>query len=585
MTFGFRLFVMLTAIIVVPAGLDHARGQQIEREPAVEGTWLRRMLNVKDASEEVTLVVSGAGRLTLYFNGQKLAGDELLVTAPLAFDVSSLVRQRRNSIAMHWAPSANEPPKVGLLRKNGWQPVFGGWKTAPERPPIGWQTTDFNDRDWKSDDRGPQAAWTVEQSSLQRQIWQPAQKTKRVVGDHLKLQKGDHVVMLGGTFIERAQSFGFLESALKSASPDGTTFRNLGWSGDTVFADSRGIFDPVEEGYERMVEHVRAEEPDVVLVCYGQNEAMSFASSGTGIRRFEQQLTKLVGDLQTTGAEVVLISPHPFLDVKRPFPSPVRWNPDLEKIADTERVLAKRLGVLFVDLYTDFVEAMLDVPPSGLALDVSLVDHPDLQSDEFDRWTDNGMHWVKEGYRRVAVVFTERLLAASPSSPVVTIDLASRKAALSGGEDIDLTSRFNDGAMTIQLRPQSISLLPVQLNIVADDPAHSASVHVKTSTGHTMTAEVHPQVTGEGPALRCRFNPMLDELLEPVLRKNELYFHRWRPQNITYLFGFRKHEQGNNAREIAQFDPLVKELEQRIDALCGPHQLTITVTPVSGDNK
>src|SRR3712207_8423686 len=48
------------------------------------------------------------------------------------------------------------------------------------------------------------------------------------------------------------------------------------------------------------------------------------------------------------------------------------------------------------------------------------------------------------------------------------------------------------------------------------------------------------------------------EALEPVRqaigKKNELYFHRWRPQNQTYLFGFRKHEQGKNAREIVELD-------------------------------
>ena len=35
-----------------------------------------------------------------------------------------------------------------------------------------------------------------------------------------------------------------------------------------------------------------------------------------------------------------------------------------------------------------------------------------------------------------------------------------------------------------------------------------------------------------------------------IVAKNRLYFHRWRPQNETYLFGFRKHEQGQNAVEI-----------------------------------
>ena len=57
---------------------------------------------------------------------------------------------------------------------------------------------------------------------------------------------------------------------------------------------------------------------------------------------------------------------------------------------------------------------------------------------------------------------------------------------------------------------------------------------------------------------------------QAIIRKNELYFHRWRPQNVTYLFGFRKHEQGQNAKEIVQFDPLIAAEEELIDKLKTP---------------
>jgi hypothetical protein len=39
---------------------------------------------------------------------------------------------------------------------------------------------------------------------------------------------------------------------------------------------------------------------------------------------------------------------------------------------------------------------------------------------------------------------------------------------------------------------------------------------------------------------------------------------------VTYLFGFRKHEQGQNAREIPQFDPLVAKQEAEIARLRRP---------------
>lgn len=58
----------------------------------------------------------------------------------------------------------------------------------------------------------------------------------------------------------------------------------------------------------------------------------------------------------------------------------------------------------------------------------------------------------------------------------------------------------------------------------------------------------------------------LDALRLTVVAKNELFFHRWRPQNETYLFGFRKHEQGKNAKEVAEFDPLVATAETAVEA-------------------
>jgi hypothetical protein len=58
-----------------------------------------------------------------------------------------------------------------------------------------------------------------------------------------------------------------------------------------------------------------------------------------------------------------------------------------------------------------------------------------------------------------------------------------------------------------------------------------------------------------------------DQLRPLVVEKNLLYFYRWRPQNEIYLFGSRKHEQGNNASEVQLFEPLVTEKETAIHAL------------------
>ena len=86
-----------------------------------------------------------------------------------------------------------------------------------------------------------------------------------------------------------------------------------------------------------------------------------------------------------------------------------------------------------------------------------------------------------------------------------------------------------------------------------------------TERGYRGTARLFLQALGL-PA-DDGYSEALEPLRQAIRKKNELYFHRWRPQNETYLFGFRKHEQGKNAKEVAQFDPLVAAAEAEIEKL------------------
>ena len=64
-----------------------------------------------------------------------------------------------------------------------------------------------------------------------------------------------------------------------------------------------------------------------------------------------------------------------------------------------------------------------------------------------------------------------------------------------------------------------------------------------------------------------QFQSVSKPLLQGILKKNELFFYRFRPQNETYLRGFRKHEQGQNAKEIYEFDALVTKQENKLAPL------------------
>lgn len=256
------------------------------------------------------------------------------------------------------------------------------------------------------------------------------------------------MVWLGATFVEREGQFGYLETTLTTAWPDRkVTFRNLGWSGDTVWAESRGIFDAPQVGYQRMLELIKELKPTIIIMGYGLNE--SYAGDA-GLPQFVRQFEKLCDDVKPTGARLAFLTPPRLERPAPPLPDASRHNEMLERYASAIRELAARREAPVIDLFA--IES-----PSKL--------------------TENGMHFGPAGYAAIA------------------------------------------SAVRTQLKLQP--------------------------SGLTSDQE--------------------EQLRRRVVEKNMLFFHRWRPQNITYLTGFRKHEQGNNAVEIAQFDPLVEQIETLID--------------------
>jgi len=70
-----------------------------------------------------------------------------------------------------------------------------------------------------------------------------------------------------------------------------------------------------------------------------------------------------------------------------------------------------------------------------------------------------------------------------------------------------------------------------------------------------------------------------ETLRASILRKNSLFFHRSRPANYTYIFGFRKREQGNNAVEIPKFDPLIETAEADAIAVSAGKPSTLPPEP------
>jgi hypothetical protein len=285
------------------------------------------------------------------------------------------------------------------------------------------------------------------------------------------LHDGDRVVFLGNTLIEREQKYGYWELMLTMAWPErNVTFRNLGWSGDTVWGESRAGFGTQADGFKALVNQVNAAKPTVIFVGYGNVEAFD---GEAGLPKFVEGFNKLLDELEKTNARIVLLGPIPQSVRKSPHETVESYNALIRQYASAVRGLANSRKHQFVDLIIPYQE-------------ITLVANNDRTKPLL---TEDGTTLESFGYARLFRIGI---------SPQLGIPVA---------------------------------------NSFDNDPYHFASFEYAV------------------------------KLPEQIIKKNELFFHRWRPQNETYLFGFRKHEQGKNAEEVFAFDPLIEAEEKKIAEL------------------
>ncbi|MGL4420361.1 MAG: SGNH/GDSL hydrolase family protein [Gemmataceae bacterium] len=131
-----------------------------------------------------------------------------------------------------------------------------------------------------------------------------------------------------------------------------------------------------------------------------------------------------------------------------------------------------------------------------------------------------------------------------------------KAAAQKGGH------RFADLGKSINNRNQRQEVLP----LVTFNGMHFKEEGYR-STEEEFLRSLDINLLGSTPDREKWFSADHEPLRKAIVAKNELFFHRWRPQNETYLFGFRKHEQGKNAKEIVEFDPLIADAEKKIRVL------------------
>lgn len=276
----------------------------------------------------------------------------------------------------------------------------------------------------------------------------------------LVFKQNEKVVFLGNAFFENAITNGEIETTLSLSFPKkNITFRNIGWSGDNVYADARTRardgqkFGSPEEGFGILTKQIAELKPDKIFIAYGFNESFD---GNSGIDAYGKGLNKLLEMLSQHCPELILISAVP---MEKGFGIPLEHiatqNKEIKKYVDTTKEIALKEKYRFIDLFTSFIRET--------------------------SYTANGIHLSSKGYRKAGELMAEAL-----TLPALAIKMDSEKA---------------------------------------------------------------------------------DHIRNSIIKKNMLFFHRWRPQNDAYIYGLRKHEQRVAQEEPAQIEPFIAKQEAAITAL------------------
>ena len=390
------------------------------------------------------------------------------------------------------------------------------------------------------------------------------------------LKENDRIAFIGDALLEREQIWGQLETRLTVRYPHHKlVFRNLSWSGDNPSGQSRASFDwskPRDTWQNLILKEVEAFQPTVVMLGYG----MASSLEGRGaLAQFRADMNRLLDNVQEvakqdTAVRFVFFGPmrHEFMGGD--LPDPQSHNQDLRVYSNAIQSIAKERHQPFIDLF------------NGLG---------DGRSDAFKRsFTQNGIHPTPYGFARIADLY-QQVMQCEPWTWTLDISADGEVGAVSKGLQVFNVRTQNDG-IRFEVRDDQ---LPYP-NSDEDDAIYPTSLTARmirvTGLG---TGSYALKIDGKIYAVRTasqweqgqvfQRGPQFDQseaLRQMVVEKNELFFHRFRPQNQTYLFGFRKHEQGQNAVEIPQFDPLIDEKELAIHALSIPKRHTYELVKAEG---
>ncbi|MEM9366064.1 MAG: PVC-type heme-binding CxxCH protein [Planctomycetota bacterium] len=213
----------------------------------------------------------------------------------------------------------------------------------------------------------------------------------------LKLEKNDHICLIGNALGERLQHQNHFEGMLHASLPElDLTVRNLCFPGDEPRTRIRSLDFGTPDA------HLTHSAADVIVMFFGYNESFRLRSDvddALVLADFRRELTKAIQAAlkQSYNGEsaprIAVVSPIAFEETDDPnLPSAGPRNEALAKITQAMRTVASKTGVAFADVFTP-TQALFESSQRRLTLD--------------------GGHLNDAGHRAFAPILMETLLGVS----------------------------------------------------------------------------------------------------------------------------------------------------------------------------
>jgi lysophospholipase L1-like esterase len=366
-------------------------------------------------------------------------------------------------------------------------------------------------------------------------------------------QPGDRVVFVGNTFAERLGQHGYFEAIVAARLPElKLTFRNLGWSADTVAGPN---VRPLNFGDQS--QHLSEQKPDIIFACYGMSESFG---GDEGLEKFRGDLTSWVQQTKSANfsgkstPRLVLVSPIAHERLGGKLPDPTAHNAQLARYTETMGAVAKANGSEFLDLFTPTQKLMADSEASGAT-----------------RLTFNGIHLTDYGYWAVAQIMADSLgLHGEPWK--LQMDF---QAGTGGAPGSTVASqRVTPKSLPVPAPPQGVTIhkeLRGNLPTVVANGLQAGKYELRSGDAKVAVGTAAEWAAGvvitTGPA-----QDQVAKLLAVVDDKNQQFFYRWRAVNGEYIYGRRKEPFGivNFPAEMKQLDEMVAERDAKISQLAQP---------------